>query len=79
MAKNKKSQTIEKVEPVMETISYSGEVTVKLLKGKKVIKSEKIKNNCTTLLLKSIALFLENTIDTNLLPKYMGLGTGTGD
>lgn len=63
------------VTSVNGTISYSGEVTIKLLKGKKVIKSEKIKNNCTVTLLKSLTMFLENIVDTNLLPKYMGLGT----
>lgn len=63
------------IKSVNETISYSGEVIIKLLKGKKVIKSEKIKNNCTVTLLKSLTMFLENIVDTNLLPKYMGLGT----
>lgn len=73
MAKKKNKTTAS-------TIDYSGEVTIKVMKGSTVINSKRIKNTGTYNLFHGIALALigANTSEIiNFLPHYLGTGTST--
>lgn len=73
MAKNKKPTPV--IAKPKENVAYQGDVTLKLMNKNKLVKKYTIKNSCTSLLLQSIALFLTRSVNTNLLPAYMGIGT----
>lgn len=69
--KTKKNKSTE----VKQSISYSGNVTLKLAKDKKILKTLKVKNMGTLSLLRGIGLYLLQSQKTSLLPSFMGIGS----
>lgn len=57
-----------------ESITYKGNVTLKLAKDKKILKVIKLNNTGTLNLLRGIALYLLKYPNINLLPSFMGIG-----
>ena len=61
----------KKKEKKTTDISYAGEITVKILHGKKVVKSKKLHNNGTNLLFNYIARCLSGTYEEAYAPRYL--------
>lgn len=82
MAK-KKQTTKPAVNDISQVnIGYKGEVTVKLLKGKKVVTQQHIVNTGTRYFFRGLAAATLNTPYTDLTastPNYLGVGTGISE
>lgn len=59
------------------TQQIGGNVTIKVKQGKKTIKTVKVHNTATVDLLYEMLLSLSGNIDTNKLPRYISVGTGS--
>lgn len=59
------------------TQSLSGNVTIKVKQGKKILKKINIHNTATLNLLYEMLLSLSGKIDQDRLPRYLGVGTGS--
>lgn len=84
MSKKSKKESIpelvnsSKTTKVKDTTQYiSGNVNIKLQQGRTTIKKVNIHNTATLDLLYGMLLSLSNKIDTNKLPRFLGVGTGT--
>lgn len=73
MAKNKK----DKVADVTTTQLIEPNVFIKVVKGKRVIKSYKLHNEATKFMLYGMLMSLMNKQNSNLLPTYIGVGTNS--
>lgn len=70
MAKKK-----EKLLETSNSISYSGEVKIKLLRGKKVISTTSVKNNATYLMFAGMISYLMKNPQSAYFPNFIGIGT----
>ena len=58
------------------TQSFSGNVTIKIKQGKRILKKVNVHNEATLNLLYEMLLSLSGNLDPNKLPSYLGIGTG---
>ena len=68
----------KKKEKSLETssnISYSGEVKIKLLRGKKVISTTSVKNTGTYLMFAGMISYLMRNPQSAYFPNFIGIGT----
>ena len=61
------------------TQKLDGNVTIKVKQGKTTLKKVTIHNTATLNLLYGLMLSLSGNIDTDCLPRFLGVGTGIGD
>lgn len=73
MAKTKKVINIQK-EKVVEQTALAGNVTIKIMKGKKVLKETKVHNTATMELLYGMMVSLSGKSDPSRLPRFLGVG-----
>lgn len=70
------SKKRNKIEKPIDSIFYSGKVTLKLEKGNKILKTLQVNNLGTSELLRGLALYLnDNGGDNPRTPKYLDVGT----